>query len=285
MLGLDDMQPVYMDYAATTPVADEVVTEMQRALADFGNPSSDHAWGLAASAHVDLAARRLADALGIGPESIVWTSGATESDNLAIIGGARYRAARGRHVVTCRTEHKAVIDACKQLEREGFEVTWLSPDDDGRVSPAALADALRDDTVLVSLMWVNNEIGTINDIVGLAKVMADHDALFHVDAAQAFGKLSIRPGEHAIDLMSVTAHKCYGPMGLGFLVSTPAGGARARCPCTRSRVSAKRPSSSRRVSNRTTRASPISADASPSDYWPWPTSCSTAPRRTVSEAL
>ncbi len=217
MLGLPEIEPIYMDYAATTPVAPEVVAEMQAALADFGNPSSDHAWGAAAAVHVDRAAARLGDALGVAPGTLVWTSGATESDNLGVIGGARYRRSRGRHVVTCRTEHKAVIDACHQLEREGFEVTWLTPDADGRVSPGALADALTDETVLVSLMWVNNELGVVNDIPALAAVMADHPALFHVDAAQAFGKLPIRPGDHAIDLMSVTAHKCYGPKGIGAL--------------------------------------------------------------------
>ncbi|MEO1320949.1 MAG: cysteine desulfurase family protein [Pseudomonadota bacterium] len=221
MFGLEPVDAIYMDYAATTPVAPEVAATMQAALTDFGNPSSSHAWGTAADAHVDTAAAALGAAMGVAPDTLVWTSGATESDNLAIIGAARYRAARGRHVITSRTEHKAVIDACKQLEREGFEVTWLTPDADGRVTPEALAGALRDDTVLVSLMWVNNEIGTINDIRALAGVVADHDALFHVDAAQAFGKVPVAPAELAIDLMSVTAHKCYGPKGVGALYVAP----------------------------------------------------------------
>ncbi|MEM9058521.1 MAG: aminotransferase class V-fold PLP-dependent enzyme, partial [Pseudomonadota bacterium] len=177
--------------------------------------------GTQADAQVDAAAAALGAALGVAPDTLVWTSGATESDNLAIIGTARYRAARGKHVVTSRTEHKAVIDACKQLEREGYEVTWLTPEADGRVTPEALAGALRDDTVLVSLMWVNNEIGTINDIPALAAVVADHDALFHVDAAQAFGKVPVAPADLAIDLMSVTAHKCYGPKGIGALYVAP----------------------------------------------------------------
>ena len=221
MLGLEPVDAMYMDYAATTPVDPEVVATMQAALADFGNPSSSHAWGAQADAHVDAAAAALGAALGVAPDTLVWTSGATESDNLAIIGAARYRAARGKHIITSRTEHKAVIDACKQLEREGFEVTWLTPDADGRVTPEALADALRDDTALVSLMWVNNEIGTINDIPGLAAVVAEHDALFHVDAAQAFGKVPVAPAGLAIDLMSVTAHKCYGPKGIGALYVAP----------------------------------------------------------------
>ncbi|MEO0615351.1 MAG: cysteine desulfurase family protein [Pseudomonadota bacterium] len=221
MLGLEPVDAIYMDYAATTPVAPEVIAAMQDALADFGNPSSSHAWGARADDHVTAAAAALGAALGVAPETLVWTSGATESDNLAIIGAARYRAARGKHVITSRTEHKAVIDACKQLEREGIEVTWLTPDADGCVTPAALAGALRDDTVLVSLMWVNNEIGTVNDISGLAAVMSEHDALFHVDAAQAFGKVPVAPAGLAIDLMSVTAHKCYGPKGVGALYVAP----------------------------------------------------------------
>ena len=221
MFGLAPVDAIYMDYAATTPVAPEVMATMQAALADFGNPSSSHAWGAQADAHVEAAAAALGAALGVASDTLVWTSGATESDNLAIMGAARYRAARGKHVITSRTEHKAVIDACKQLEREGFEVTWLTPEADGRVTPGALAAALRDDTVLVSLMWVNNEIGTINDIPALAAVVAEHDALFHVDAAQAFGKVPVAPAELAIDLMSVTAHKCYGPKGIGALYVAP----------------------------------------------------------------
>lgn len=221
MFGLPAIEPIYLDYAATTPVAPEVLDTMREALDDFGNPSSSHAWGARAEAHVAEAAAALGAALDVAPETLVWTSGATESDNLAIIGAARYRAERGRHVITSRTEHKAVIDACRQLEREGFEVTWLTPDASGRITPDAVAAALRGDTVLVSLMWVNNEIGAINDIAALAAVIAEHDALFHVDAAQAFGKLPIAPGEHAIDLMSVTAHKCYGPKGIGALYVAP----------------------------------------------------------------
>ncbi len=224
MFGLADIAPIYMDYAATTPVAPEVVVAMQSALergGAFANPSSDHAFGQAAARTVDRAADQLAQALGVAPDTLVWTSGATESDNLAIIGAARYRQARGRHVITSAVEHKAVLDACAQLEREGFSVTRLMPDDSGRITPASLRDALRDDTVLVSLMWVNNETGAINDIAALADVLENHPALLHVDAAQAFGKIMMHPGELAIDLMSLTAHKCYGPKGIGALYIAP----------------------------------------------------------------
>ncbi|MEM7612509.1 MAG: aminotransferase class V-fold PLP-dependent enzyme [Pseudomonadota bacterium] len=217
---MPDISPVYMDYAATTPVADEVTTAMVACLTDpraFANPSSSHAFGGAAQDVVDRAANHLSSALGAMPEEIVWTSGATESDNLAIIGAARYRANRGRHIITSLVEHKAVIDACRQLEREGFEISWLSPGRDGQVTVAQVISALRDDTQLVSLMWVNNETGVINDIPALAAAMHEHPAMLHVDAAQAFGKLPIDLAAVPIDLLSVTAHKCYGPKGVGAL--------------------------------------------------------------------
>lgn len=224
MFGLPDIRPVYMDFAATTPVDRRVTAVMADCLGDaaaFANPSSAHAFGRAAADVVANAADQLAAALGVSPQTLVWTSGATESDNLAIIGAARYRAADGRHIITAATEHKAVLDACAQLEREGFEVTRLLPQADGRIDADDLRAALRDDTTLVSLMWVNNEIGVINDIAALSTVVDAHTALFHVDAAQAFGKMPLQPARFAIDLMSLTAHKCYGPKGIGALYIAP----------------------------------------------------------------
>ncbi|MEN7343489.1 MAG: cysteine desulfurase family protein [Pseudomonadota bacterium] len=210
-----------MDYAATTPVAAEVVVAMASCLGiddTFANVSSNHAFGEAAAERVAAAAEALASAIGAKAASVIWTSGATESDNLAIIGAARYNQRKGKHLVTSRTEHKAVVDAFRYLEETGFEVTWLTPDASGRVSPQQVREALRDDTSLVSMMWVNNETGVINDISGMAAVVADHPALFHVDAAQAFGKISIDLASVPIDFLSVTAHKCYGPKGIGALI-------------------------------------------------------------------
>ncbi|MEO0575814.1 MAG: cysteine desulfurase family protein [Pseudomonadota bacterium] len=221
MLGLPDIAPVYLDYAASTPVDSDVAAFMQQCLLDAhaqANPSSQgHQFGAAANCYIVDSAVNLATALGVQPESIVWTSGATESDNLAIFGVARYYADRGKHLITSRIEHKAVLDAFTQLEAEGFDVTWLTPDAEGRISADQVANALRDDTTLVSLMWVNNELGTINPIADIAAVVAPHNALLHVDAAQAFGKLPVDIGAIPVDLASVTAHKCYGPKGVGAL--------------------------------------------------------------------
>ena len=212
---------IYLDYAATTPVDPAVASAMAEALTDaamLANPSASHAAGRDSEAHVATAATRLAGLLGCKPSEIIWTSGATEADNLALLGAARYRARRGRHIVTMPTEHKAVTDTGRQLEREGFDVTWLTPGASGRLDLAAFEASLRDDTQLVSIMHVNNETGVIQDIDALGRLCRERDILFHVDAAQSVGKLAIDFAAQPIDLLSVSAHKMYGPKGIGALV-------------------------------------------------------------------
>ncbi len=215
------MRVIYLDYAATTPVDPAVVQAMTRCLGidgDFGNPASaTHPFGLRAAARIERARCQVAALIGAAPEEIVFTSGATESANLAVLGAARANAARGRHLVTSRTEHKAVLDACKQLEKEGFRVTWLTPDRSGVISPELLQGALRADTVLVSLMHANNEIGVIQDLGKLGAVCRDRGVLFHSDAAQSAGKIEIDVQRLPVDFMSFTAHKIYGPKGIGAL--------------------------------------------------------------------
>lgn len=211
---------IYLDYAATTPVdprVAELMIECLRPEGAHGNPSSGHTFGTRARAMIEKARQQVAAAIGARPECIIWTSGATESDNLAIIGVARFHADRGRHVVTSRTEHKAVIDAFKQLEKEGFEVTWLKPGPDGIVRPEQVREALRPETQLVSLMHVNNETGVIQDVAAIGAICRERGVAFHVDAAQSAGKLPLNVEAMNIDLLSLTAHKAYGPKGVGVL--------------------------------------------------------------------
>jgi cysteine desulfurase len=213
--------PIYLDYAATTPVAPEVARAMSEVLgaeADFGNPSSvTHAFGRRAQARVATARAQVAALIGASPEDIVFTSGATESNNLALLGVARASSGKTRHIVTSKIEHKAVLDPCRQLEREGFAVTYVAPDSSGRVPPESIRAALRADTVLVSVMHANNEIGVIQDIAAIGALCRERGIAFHVDAAQSVGKIPIDLRELPVDLLSFTAHKIYGPKGIGAL--------------------------------------------------------------------
>lgn len=212
---------IYLDYAATTPVdprVADVMIECLRPSGAQGNPSSaGHEYGRRARGLVEKARAQVATAIGARPECIVWTSGATESDNLAIFGVARFNADRGRHLVSSKTEHKAVLDPLKQLEREGFEVTWLKPGADGIVRPDQVRAALRPDTQLVSLMHVNNEIGVVQDIAAVGAICRERGVAFHVDGAQSFGKVPLNVETMNVDLLSLTAHKIYGPKGIGAL--------------------------------------------------------------------
>jgi len=211
---------VYLDYAATTPIDLRVVEAMQQCLTGvgaFANPASIHIAGRRAAAMVDSAREQLADLLGAQPARLIWTSGATESDNLAIRGAATARAHRGKHLITMPTEHKAVADTFRALAREGFEVTWLNPDDNGLLSTELLADAIRDETQLVSVMHVNNETGVIQDICAIGELCRSRGVLFHTDAAQSVGKLEVDLRNMPVDLLSLTAHKFYGPQGIGAL--------------------------------------------------------------------
>ncbi|MDN5841917.1 MAG: IscS subfamily cysteine desulfurase [Alcaligenaceae bacterium] len=214
-----DQPPVYLDYSATTPVDERVLQAMIPWLTErYGNPASrSHAYGWDAEDAVEHARTQVAALVGAEPREIIWTSGATESDNLAIKGAAGALRARGRHIVTVRTEHKAVLDTCHELEREGFELSWLDTNEDGLLDPAVFEAALRSDTILASVMLVNNEIGVVQDIAALAAICHRHGVVFHSDAAQATGKVAIDVAAMDVDLMSFSAHKTYGPKGIGAL--------------------------------------------------------------------
>ncbi|MDD9889736.1 MAG: IscS subfamily cysteine desulfurase [Gammaproteobacteria bacterium] len=213
--------PIYLDYSSTTPVDPRVSEKMMECLTlegNYGNPASrSHMLGWKAEEAVETARRQVADLINADPREIVWTSGATEADNLAIKGVAHFYSKKGKHIITSKIEHKAVLDSCRQLEREGYEVTYLDPDENGLISPAIVEAAIREDTILVSLMHVNNEIGVVNDIEAIGKVTRAKNVLFHVDAAQSTGKLDIDLETMQVDLMSLTAHKTYGPKGIGAL--------------------------------------------------------------------
>ncbi|MEJ1379984.1 MAG: IscS subfamily cysteine desulfurase [Candidatus Sedimenticola sp. (ex Thyasira tokunagai)] len=213
--------PIYMDYSATTPVDPRVAEKMCQCLTPdgiFGNPASrSHQFGWDADEAVEQARRDVAALINADPREIAWTSGATESDNLAIKGVAHFYRKKGKHIVTCKTEHKAVLDTCRQLEREGFEVTYLDPEPSGLIDLAKLEAAMRVDTILVSLMHVNNEIGVIQDVAAIGELTRARKILFHVDAAQSAGKVPLDMESMKVDLMSMSAHKIYGPKGIGAL--------------------------------------------------------------------
>ena len=213
--------PIYLDYSATTPVDPRVAEKMYQYLTPdglFGNPASrSHPFGWQAESAVDEARKQVADLVGADPKEIIWTSGATESDNLAIKGAAHFYKKKGKHIVTVKTEHKAVLDTCRQLEREGYEVTYLDPQDDGLLDLEKFRAALREDTVVVSVMHVNNEIGVVQDIAAIGEICRERKIIFHVDAAQSAGKVDIDLSRLKVDLMSFSAHKIYGPKGIGAL--------------------------------------------------------------------
>ena len=211
--------PIYLDYGATTPVDPRVVDAMIPWLREhFGNPASrSHAWGWEAEEAVEKARGEVADLIGADPREIVWTSGATESNNLAIKGAAQFYKGKGKHLITVKTEHKAVLDTMRELERQGFEVTYLDVQEDGMLDLETFKAAIRPDTILASVMFVNNEIGVIQDVVALGNICREKGVIFHVDGAQATGKVEINMGALPIDLLSLASHKTYGPKGIGAL--------------------------------------------------------------------
>jgi len=213
--------PIYLDYSATTPIDARVAARMSEFLTiegSFGNPASrSHAFGWTAEQAVDLAREQVAALVNADPREIVWTSGATEADNLAIKGAAHFYRKKGNHVITVKTEHKAVLDTCRQLEREGFEVTYLDPEENGLLDLEKLKAATTDQTILISVMHVNNEIGVIQDIEAIGEFTRERGIIFHVDAAQSTGKVEIDLQRMKVDLMSFCAHKTYGPKGIGAL--------------------------------------------------------------------
>lgn len=213
--------PIYLDYASTTPVDPTVAEKMMEFMTPaghFGNPASrSHMFGWQAEAAVEEARQDVAALIGADAREIVWTSGATEANNLAIKGCAHFNQRKGKHIITSRIEHKAVLDTCRQLEREGFDVTYLDPDSNGLVHPEMVLEAIREDTTIVSIMHVNNELGTVNDIAKIGKICRDRKIMFHVDAAQSAGKTPIDVEAMFVDMMSFSAHKIYGPKGIGAL--------------------------------------------------------------------
>ena len=214
-------KPIYLDYASTTPVDERVASKMMEFMtvdSNFGNPASrSHSFGWQADEAVELARSHVANLVNCDPREIVWTSGATEADNLAIKGIANFYKSKGKHIITSKIEHKAVLDPCRQLERHGFEITYLEPNAGGLITPDAIKEVLREDTILVSIMHINNELGTINDIDAIGELTREHGIFFHVDAAQSTGKIDIDLNELKVDLMSFSAHKTYGPKGVGAL--------------------------------------------------------------------
>ena len=212
---------IYLDYASTTPVDPRVASKMMQYLTpdgEFGNPASrSHRYGWKADDAVEEARSHVANLVNCDPREIVWTSGATEADNLAIKGVARFYKSKGNHIITSKIEHKAVLDPCRQLEREGFEVTYLDPNEGGVITAEAIKNAMQENTILVSIMHINNELGTLNNLEEIGNITREAGAFFHVDAAQSTGKVDIDLSKLPVDLMSFSAHKTYGPKGIGAL--------------------------------------------------------------------